>query len=93
LSAAVDLCLVSFRALCPLDSWQNSRRGIPRQKTPFVSNVSHELKTPLTTIRMYADLLGEGRVTDPGKAKRYLHTIIGYRYSPGSGPTQGEEEG
>ncbi len=48
-----------------------------RQKTTFVSNVSHELKTPLTTIRMYADLLGEGRVTNPEKAKRYLHTIVG----------------
>lgn len=48
-----------------------------RQKTTFVSNVSHELKTPLTTIRMYADLLGEGRVTDPGKSQRYLRTIVG----------------
>lgn len=46
-----------------------------QQKTTFVSNVSHELKTPLTTIRMYAELLGEDRVTDPEKTKRYLHTI------------------
>ncbi len=48
-----------------------------QKKTTFVSNVSHELKTPLTTIRMYADLLGEGRVKEPEKAKRYLHTIVG----------------
>ena len=48
-----------------------------RQKTTFVSNVSHELKTPLTTIRMYADLLEEGRVADPEKSKHYLHTIVG----------------
>jgi signal transduction histidine kinase len=48
-----------------------------QQKTTFVSNVSHELKTPLTTIRMYAELLGEGRVKDPEKATRYLQTISG----------------
>ncbi len=47
------------------------------QKTSFVSNVSHELKTPLTTIRMYAEMLGEGRVTDPDKRRVYLDTIVG----------------
>jgi signal transduction histidine kinase len=46
------------------------------RKTNFVSNVSHELKTPLTTIRMYAELLGEGRVRDPAKQRNYLTTII-----------------
>ena len=46
------------------------------QKTSFVANVSHELKTPLTTIRMYAELLGEGKITDEQKQHRYLQTII-----------------
>ncbi len=46
------------------------------QKTSFVSNVSHELKTPLTSIRMYAELLGEGRVADDRKRDRYLQTIV-----------------
>ncbi len=30
---------------------------VARQKTDFVSNVSHELKTPLTSIRMFSDML------------------------------------
>ncbi|MCP4727046.1 MAG: HAMP domain-containing histidine kinase [bacterium] len=46
------------------------------QKTSFVSNVSHELKTPLTSIRMYAELLFEGRVKDPEKKKNYLQVIV-----------------
>ncbi|EFK10435.1 ATPase/histidine kinase/DNA gyrase B/HSP90 domain protein [delta proteobacterium NaphS2] len=46
------------------------------QKTSFVSNVSHELKTPLTSIRMYAELLFEGRIKDPDKKKTYLQVIV-----------------
>jgi signal transduction histidine kinase len=48
---------------------------LARQKTDFVSNVSHELKTPLTSIRMFSELLAEGRVTDPARQQSYL-TII-----------------
>ncbi len=57
--------------------WQAHRnQRDASQKTSFVSNVSHELKTPLTTIRMYAELLGEGKLHDPVKQQRYLQTII-----------------
>ncbi len=48
-----------------------------QQKTDFLSNVSHELKTPLTTIRMYAEMLEEDRVSSADKQKRYLRTIGG----------------
>ncbi len=46
-----------------------------RQKTDFVSNVSHELKTPLTSIRMFSELLAEGRVSEPAKRQSYLNII------------------
>ncbi len=45
------------------------------QKTAFVSNVSHELKTPLTSIRMYAELLHQDRIKDPKKRRQYLSVI------------------
>jgi signal transduction histidine kinase len=48
---------------------------LAQQKTDFVSNVSHELKTPLTSIRMFADLLAEGRVDDEEKRGKYLRII------------------
>jgi signal transduction histidine kinase len=48
---------------------------LARQKTDFVSNVSHELKTPLTSIRMFSELLAEGRVTEPAKQRSYLGII------------------
>ena len=46
------------------------------QKTSFVSSVSHELKTPLTSIRMYAELLLAGRVAAEEKKKRYLEVMV-----------------
>lgn len=47
-----------------------------RQKTSFVSSVSHELKTPLTSIRMYAELLKSKRIKDESKVQTYLSVIV-----------------
>lgn len=43
---------------------------LARQQQDFVSAVSHELKTPLTSIRMYAEMLKEGWL-DEAKRKLY----------------------
>ncbi|HEY6253892.1 MAG TPA: HAMP domain-containing sensor histidine kinase [Candidatus Angelobacter sp.] len=48
---------------------------LAQQKTDFVSNVSHELKTPLTSIRMFADMLAEGRVDEHERQGKYLRII------------------
>ena len=53
----------------------NAELKLARQKTDFVSNVSHELKTPLTSIRMFSELLAEGRVQDPARQQSYLNII------------------
>jgi signal transduction histidine kinase len=45
---------------------------LARQKTTFVANVSHELKTPLTSIRLFAEMLRDGRQRDEEKRKHYL---------------------
>jgi len=49
--------------------------AVARQKTNFVSNVSHELKTPLTSIRMFSEMLADDRVLDPEKRRHFLHII------------------
>ncbi len=47
------------------------------QKTSFVANVSHELKTPLTSIRMYAEMLStRQKQISAEKEKRYLSIIL-----------------
>jgi len=49
--------------------------ALARQKTDFVSNVSHELKTPLTSIRMFSEMLAEDRVQDDAKRRHFLGII------------------
>jgi signal transduction histidine kinase len=49
--------------------------ALAQQKTDFVSNVSHELKTPLTSIRMFAELMHGGRA-DAAKTPQYLRIIM-----------------
>lgn len=45
------------------------------QRVSFVNQVSHELKTPLTSIRMYAELLSERFDGDDDTARRHLDII------------------
>lgn len=47
---------------------------LARQQQDFVSAVSHELKTPLTSIRMYGEMLREGWAPDE-KKREYYHFI------------------
>jgi signal transduction histidine kinase len=44
-------------------------------KTTFVSNVSHELKTPLSLIRLFAETLELGRVRNSEEAQEYYRII------------------
>jgi two-component system, OmpR family, sensor kinase len=46
-----------------------------RRKSRFVSDVSHELRSPLTGIRLAAETLLDGDI-DPADEKRFLGTII-----------------
>lgn len=45
-------------------------------RSEFVSNVSHELKSPLTSIRGFAELIVNDMVPDEAAQKRYLGIVI-----------------
>ncbi len=45
------------------------------RRNNFVSSVTHELKTPLTAIRMYGEMLRDDMVPEESKRRQYYETI------------------
>jgi len=51
-------------------------KNAEKMRSEFFSNVSHELKTPMTSIRGYSDLLAQGLVKDEEKRQVMLKKIL-----------------
>jgi len=67
-SGEVESVVVVFHDLTDIRRTEKMRRD-------FVANVSHEFKTPLTSIRGYAETLIAGAKDDPQIAPDFLRTI------------------
>lgn len=50
-------------------------RRLERMRSEFVANVSHELKTPITAIKGFAETLLGGAVNDPVMSKQFMQII------------------
>jgi len=48
---------------------------LERMKRDFIANVSHEFRTPLATIRGFAETLLEGGLEDTGNRRRFVEII------------------
>jgi len=75
LAMALVIALTLFGAYL---LWRDVRRDLKLAeiRSQFVSSVSHELKTPLTSIRMFAETLRLRPAGDPTARQEYLDTII-----------------
>lgn len=58
-------------------TWRLVRREteMARLKADFVANVSHDLKTPLSVIRMFGETLEMGRLPDEAARREYYRVI------------------
>jgi len=50
-------------------------RHLENVRRDFVANVSHELKTPIASIRGFVETLLDGALDDPGDARRFLGIV------------------
>jgi len=67
--AVIGIAVAVFRA-----SGREAREA--RSRVDFVNRVSHELKTPLTNIRMYAELLEREIDEEDARPRRHLGVIV-----------------
>ena len=51
-------------------------RRLEQMRTDFAANVSHELKTPLTSIRGFVETLQAGAIDNPPMAHKFLKIIM-----------------
>jgi signal transduction histidine kinase len=71
---ALALGVAGLAAFLYRESTRESREAL--KKVSFVNQVSHELKTPLTNIRMYAELLENRMPEEDPSARNYLSVVV-----------------
>ncbi len=57
-----------------LETAHKKQRELERLRADLIAWVSHDLQTPLTSIRAIIEALEDGVVDEPDMVKRYLHT-------------------
>lgn len=50
-------------------------RYLAEMQSEFIANISHDFRTPLTSIRMFVETLSMGRVQDPEQRQRCLELL------------------
>lgn len=71
----IAMLLVLGGGLICIYKLTQSQLALASKRQDFVSAVSHELKTPLTAIRMYAELLQNAWVANEEKRQKYYNQI------------------
>lgn len=71
------LALAAFLVYAAIQLWRAAEKARRDDvlKTRFVSDVSHELKTPLAALGLWADMLVGGRIADDARRKHALDVI------------------
>ncbi|MDD5306886.1 MAG: HAMP domain-containing sensor histidine kinase [Deltaproteobacteria bacterium] len=73
-AAALALVLGGLAVLVYRESSREAR--LAHERVTFVNQVSHELKTPLTNIRMYAELLEDSLDEGDERSAAYLKVVV-----------------
>ena len=73
--AVVVLAIFMFAGLLAIYQSTRTIVAMSERRSQFVSSVTHELKTPLTNIRMYIEMLEQGIAPTPERQQEYLAVV------------------
>ncbi len=73
--------ILTTAAVAGIGGWQTNRAFrrqliLNEEKSNFVSSVSHELRAPLASLRLLAEGLASGRVTEESKRREYAGFLL-----------------
>jgi signal transduction histidine kinase len=73
LNILLGLCAAGVTLIGLILTWRATRREmrVAQLKSDFLASISHELKTPLTAIRAFGDLIYSGRIRDSARVREY----------------------
>lgn len=71
-SLARNMDLLALR----LSEAEQERENLEKLRRDFVSNISHELRTPVTVLRGSLEVLEEGMVTEPEEMHSYFRQML-----------------
>lgn len=74
--ALAVLAVVMVAGLVSIYKGARSVVDLSERRSRFVSAVTHELKTPLTNIRMYIEMLEQGIAATPEREQEYLGVLL-----------------
>jgi MYXO-CTERM domain-containing protein len=73
--------ILAAAAVAGLAAWQMQRsihrqQALNEEQSNFIASVSHELRIPLATLRLLAEGLASGRVTEPHQRRQYAGLLL-----------------
>jgi signal transduction histidine kinase len=78
LAVGLILSAVAAAGIGLVSAWRAFQRQLrlAEMTSNFVSSVSHELRSPLASVRLMAESLDQGRITESEKQKGYFRLIV-----------------
>lgn len=70
-----DMCEAFDSMRRALIASRSKEEELKRERNMLIANISHDLKTPITSIKGYIDGINDGIADTPEKLERYLSTI------------------
>ena len=72
----LSYCIIFAMVMVLVALYHEKMAEIENMRRDYVSNVSHELKTPIASIKALTEALSDGMVKDPGTRSRYYGIIL-----------------